>query len=269
MGTISTGVALYGSFIPFAATFLIFSDYMRPALRLASMQHAQVIYVFTHDSVFLGEDGPTHEPIEHLVSIRAIPGMDIIRPADAAETAVAWAVALKNHNGPTALALTRQKLPQIDRKAGQSAIELEKGAYVISDPDGKIDLILIATGSELHVAVEAAAMLKEKGIGVRVVSFPSQRLFDKQTRDYKEKILPPNVQNRVVIEAASPMSWYRYAGPYGLIIGLDRFGESAPYKVIAEKLGFTPEAVTDLVLDYLEERQRNPKRPTIEGAPEC
>lgn len=270
MGTVCTGLALYGGFIPYGATFLIFSDYMRPTLRLASMQHAQVIYVYTHDSVFLGEDGPTHEPIEHLASIRAIPGMNIIRPADAAETAVAWAVALKNHHGPTAFALTRQKLPQIERANPDSAKDLEKGAYVISDPTGSgIDVILIATGSELHLAVESAKMLAEKEIGARVVSFPSHALFEKQPREYKDKILPPKIANRVVIEAASPVSWFRYAEPYGLIIGLDHFGVSAPYKVIAQQWGYTPEAVTERVAEYLQFRKDNPKTATIEGAPEC
>lgn len=270
MSAICTGIALNGGIIPFAATFLIFSDYMRPTMRLASMQHAQVIYVFTHDSVFLGEDGPTHEPIEHLASIRAIPGMNIIRPADAAETAVAWAAALKNYHCPTAFALTRQKLPPITRQNPESVKDLEKGAYVISDPqEGEPDLIMIATGSELHVAVEAAKMLQENGVRPRVVSFPSHAFFERQPRDYKDQVLLPNVQNRVVIEAASPMGWYRYAGPYGLIIGLDRFGVSAPYKVIAEQLGFTPEAVTQRVLDYLELRKNHPNKATIEGAPEC
>ena len=269
MGAVCNGLALNGGLIPFAATFLIFSDYMRPTLRLASMQHLQVIYVYTHDSIFLGEDGPTHEPIEHLASIRAIPGMNIIRPADAAETAVAWAAALKNHSGPTAFALTRQKLPQIQRQNPDSVKDLERGAYVISDPPDGIDLILIATGSEVHVAVGAAAMLAEKGVRARVVSFPSHRFFDEQPRDYKDKILPPEVANRVVIEAASPMSWYRYAGPYGLIIGLDRFGASAPYKVIAKELGYTPEAVRDRVMEYLELRKKEPGRPTIEGCPAC
>ncbi|MCL5102516.1 MAG: transketolase [Armatimonadetes bacterium] len=268
MSAVCTGLALYGGIIPFAATFLIFSDYMRPTMRLASMQHVQVIYVFTHDSVLLGEDGPTHEPIEHLTSIRAIPGMNIIRPADAAETAVAWAAALKNHHRPTALALTRQKLPPIARQ--NSARGLEKGAYVISDPkNGEPNLILMATGSEVQIAVEAAKMLEEKGVRPRVVSFPSQAFFEHQPRDYKDRILPPNILNRVVIEAASPMSWYRYAGPYGLIIGLDRFGASAPFKVIAEQLGFTPEAVTQGVMDYMELRKKDPKRATIEGTPEC
>ncbi|MBI2844287.1 MAG: transketolase [Armatimonadetes bacterium] len=270
MGGICTGLALYGGFIPFAATFLIFSDYMRPTLRLASMQRAGVIYVFTHDSVFLGEDGPTHEPIEHLASIRAIPGMNIIRSADASETAVAWAAALKNRHGPTALALTRQKVPLIERQDPESVRDLEKGAYIISDPaEGGIDVILMATGSELHVAVEAAKMLAEQGVGGRVVSFPSHAFFERQPREYKEKILPPSIPNRVTIEAAASMSWYRYAGTYGLVIGLDRFGASAPYKVIAEQLGFTPDKVARRVLDYLYERKKNPTRATIEGAPEC
>lgn len=270
MGAISTGISLNGGFIPFAATFLIFSDYMRPTLRLASMQHVQVIYVYTHDSVFLGEDGPTHQPIEHLASLRAIPGMTLIRPADAAETAVAWAVALRNHHGPTALALTRQKLPQIERANPESARDLEKGAYVISDPEcGEIDLVIMASGSEVHVVVGAAKMLAERGVGARVVSFPSHALFEGQPRDYKDSVLPPKVANRVVVEAASPVSWFRYAGPYGLVIGLDRFGVSAPYKTIAKELGYTPEGVTKRVMEYLDLRKREPKRATIEGMPEC
>jgi transketolase len=252
MGAISTGISLNGGFIPFAATFLIFSDYMRPTLRLASMQQAQVIYVFTHDSVFLGEDGPTHEPIEHLVSIRAIPGMTLIRPADAAETAVAWAVALQNSGGPTALILTRQKVPQIQRQNSDSVKDSAKGAYVISDPsDGKIDVVVMATGSELQLAVGAAAALKEQGIGARVVSVPSIELLERQSCEYREEILLPQVANRVAIEAASPISWYRYVGPQGMVIGLDHFGASAPYKVIAKELGFTTEAVTDRILKYM------------------
>lgn len=269
MGAICSGMALYGGFIPYAATFLIFSDYMRPSLRLASMQHLQVIYIYTHDSVFLGEDGPTHEPIEHLASIRAIPGFDIIRPADAAETAVAWAVALKNHNSPTALALTRQKVPPIERQNPNSVLDLAKGAYIIyTSPINSIDLILMASGSELQLATAAAKMLSEKGIGARVVSFPCQTLFDRQSRDYIESVLLPDVANRVAIEAAASLSWYRYVGPYGLIIGIDKFGASAPYKVIAEKLGFTPDLVTARILDYLELRKQDPKRPTILGTPQ-
>lgn len=254
MGAISTGLSLNGGLIPFAATFLIFSDYMRPTLRLASMQHAQVIYVYTHDSVFLGEDGPTHEPIEHLASLRAIPGMTVIRPADAAETAVAWSVALKNHHGPTALALSRQKLPQIARIRPEDAIDLEKGAYIIADSDAKPDVILIATGSEVHLAQRAAEMLKDHKIAARVVSFPSHALFERQPKDYKDTIFPPNIQSRVVIEAASPESWYRYGGPNGLFICLDRFGLSAPLKSIQEALGYTPEAVAKRVVEYVREQ---------------
>ncbi len=267
MSAACTGLSLSGAFIPFAATFLIFSDYMRPTMRLASMQHAQVIYVFTHDSIFLGEDGPTHQPIEHLASIRAIPGMNIIRPADAAETAVAWSVAIANHHGPTAIALTRQKLPQIKRADPESVRGVERGAYVVREPEGAIEVILIATGSELHVALAAADELANRQINARLVSFPSHALFERQPREYKESILPTNVQNRVIIEAASPMSWYRYAGPWGMIIGIDHFGSSAPYKAIAKELGFTPEAVTERVVAYLEARRSDPQRPTIEGAP--
>lgn len=270
MGAICTGIGLNGGFIPYGATFLMFSDYMRPTLRLASMQHVQVIYVYTHDSVFLGEDGPTHQPIEHLASLRAIPGLTVIRPADAAETAVAWAVALQNHHGPTAFALTRQKLPPIKRQNPDSVKDLAKGAYVVSDPEsGTIDVILIATGSEVQVAVKSAAMLAEKGVSARVVSFPCHELFESQAAEYKERILPSDISNRIVIEAASPESWYRYAGPFGLIIGLDHFGSSAPYKALTEHLGYTPEAVTQRVADYLELRRQNPKKPTIDGAPGC
>lgn len=269
MGSICTGLSLNGGLIPYGATFLIFSDYMRPALRLASMQHAQVVYVFTHDSIFLGEDGPTHQPIEHLASLRAIPGMTVVRPADAPETAVAWAVALKNHHGPTALALTRQKVPQIERDDPESVRDAAKGAYVVSGSGHRTDVMLMASGSEVHVAMGAAKYLREGGVGVRVVSFPSQALFEKQPREYQEQVLPPEVINRVVIEAASPVSWYRYAGPYGMIIGLDRFGVCAPYKVIAKELGYTPEAVAQRVRDYLDERQRDPDRPTFPGAPAC
>jgi transketolase len=268
MASACTGIALNGGFIPYASTFLVFSDYMRPSLRLASMQHAQVVYA--HDSVFLGEDGPTHEPIEHLASLRAIPGMTVIRPADAAETAVAWSVALANHHGPTAFALSRQKLPQIARQNPESVRDLAKGAYVVSDPDsGGFDVILVGTGSELHLAVASAELLKAQGIGARVVSFPSHALFEKQPRDYKDRILPPQVANRVIIEASSPLSWYRYAGPYGLIIGLDRFGASAPFKAIAKELGYTPEAVAERVAAYLEQRRKEPRRTTIDGMPEC
>ena len=233
------------------------------------MQHAQVIYVYTHDSVFLGEDGPTHEPIEHLTSIRAIPGMDIIRPADAAETAVAWAVALKN---TTARPRSRSPAKRCRQSSGRTprACATWKKAHTSSrTPNGKIDLILIATGSEVHIAVGAAKMLEEKGLGVRVVSFPSFALFNRQPREYKETILPPDVSNRVAVEAASPMSWYRWVGPYGLIIGLERFGVSAPAKVIAEHFGFTPQRITDRVMEYLELRKNDPGKPTIEGSPGC
>lgn len=270
MSSICTGLALNGGLIPFGATFLIFSDYMRPTMRLAAMQHAQVVYVFTHDSIFLGEDGPTHQPIEHLTSIRAIPGMTLIRPADAAETAMAWSAALKNNTGPTALVLTRQKVPQIERSNPESVLNAEKGAYIVSDDTtGPLDLIIMATGSELQLATKAADMLQDEGLRIRVVSFPSQELFAKQSKEYRDSVLPSNVSNRVTIEAGASLSWYRYAGPFGLIIGLDRFGASAPYRRIAKELDFTPEAVARRIIQYLDFRTENPTTPTIDGMPAC
>ncbi|MGC8863511.1 MAG: transketolase [Armatimonadota bacterium] len=249
MGSIMNGMALYGGVIPYGGTFLVFADYMRPAIRLASLMKQQVIYVFTHDSIFVGEDGPTHEPIEHLASLRAIPGLTVIRPADTAETAIAWSVALENKNGPTALALTRQNVDPVNDDPAK-AKGLRRGAYVVRDVD-KIDVILIATGSEVGTAAGAAELLGAKGIGARVVSMPSTELFDAQEDSYKDAVLPPNITKRVVIEAASPFGWCKYAGDEGLVIGMERFGASAPYKVLAEKFGFTPEAVAARVAQYL------------------
>jgi transketolase len=252
MGGILNGLALYGGLIPYGSTFLVFSDYMRPAIRLAALNRIQVVYVFTHDSVFLGEDGPTHQPIEQLASLRAMPGLTVIRPADAAETAVAWAVALANQDGPTALALSRQKLPPTNKDNPAAAKGLEKGGYVVSDaPGGKIDAILIATGSEVHLALGAQRMLAEEGISCRVVSMPSFELFDQQPRDYQESVLPPEVASRVAIEAATTFGWCHYVGDRGIVIGIDHFGASAPAAVLAHQFGFTPEAVAARVRRYL------------------
>lgn len=248
MGSIMNGLALYGGFIPFGATFFVFSDYTRPTHRLAAINHSQVIYVYTHDSFFVGEDGPTHQPIEHLASLRVIPNFMVIRPADAAETAVAWAVALKNTTGPTALALSRQKLPPISPGNPDTAKMLEKGAYVVSEaPGGKMDAILIATGSEVHVATGAQKLLADQGISCRVVSMPCFELFDAQSDQYRASVLPAEVTMRVAIEAASPFGWERYVGCNGLVIGMDRFGSSGPYQTLAEKFGFIPEAVAEMV----------------------
>ncbi len=249
MGSIMNGMALYGATIPYGGTFLVFSDYMRPAIRLAALMKQQVVYVFTHDSIFVGEDGPTHEPIEHLASLRAIPNLTVIRPADTAETAVAWAVALERKNGPTALALTRQNVDPIN-DSPHKAKGLRKGAYIVRNPH-RVDVILIATGSEVGTTLQASQILADNGIEARVVSMPSMELFEEQDQSYKDLVLPPAVKKRVVIEAASPFGWCKYAGDEGLVIGIDRFGASAPYKVLAEKFGFTPEAVAKKVEEYL------------------
>jgi transketolase len=247
MGAIVNGMALSG-LVPYGATFLIFSDYMRPTLRLAALMEAHSIFVYTHDSVFLGEDGPTHEPIEQLASLRAIPNFCLIRPADANETVVAWRVALERKGGPVALALTRQNLPVIDRNRYASAEGLERGAYVLADPAGGApEVILIASGSEVSLALESCEELARQGIAARVVSLPSWDLFEKQPQAYRDSVLPPTVTARLAIEAGSPFGWERYVGPHGAVIGMRRFGASAPYKVIAEKFGFTPASVIDHV----------------------
>ncbi len=239
MGGILNGMALSG-LLPYGATFLIFSDYMRPTIRLAALMEAHSIFVFTHDSVFLGEDGPTHQPIEHLPALRAIPNLCLIRPADANETAVAWGVAIERRGGPVALALTRQSLPVIDREKYASAEGLTRGAYVLADAKGKSpEILLIASGSEVSVALEAYEKLSAEGIAARMVSIPSWDIFEKQPQAYKDEVLPPRVAARLAIEAASPFGWERYVGPRGAVIGIARFGASAPYKVLAEKFGFT------------------------------
>lgn len=249
MGAAVNGIALYGGFIPYGATFMVFSDYMRPPIRLAALMGLHVVHVFTHDSIFVGEDGPTHEPIEQLAALRAIPNVKVIRPADTAETAVAWAVALENTTGPTLLALSRQNLPACSDDP-MKAKGLRKGAYVVRDSD-RIDVVLIATGSEVSAAIGAYEILKEKGIGARVVSMPCMELFDEQEKAYRDSIIPPDVKKRVSIEAASPFGWTKYVGDEGISIGMTRFGASAPYKVLAEKFGFTPEAIAARVEEYL------------------
>ncbi|NOX21130.1 MAG: transketolase [Nitrospirae bacterium] len=243
MGAALNGMALNGGLIPYGGTFLIFSDYMRPSIRLAAMMHQHVIYVFTHDSIGLGEDGPTHQPVEQLPSLRLIPNFTEIRPADANETTEAWKIAIQHKHGPVALILTRQKLPVIDRKKYASEKGIHKGAYIIADTKGKPDIILLASGSEVHLALEAYEALKQKGINVRVVNVASFRLFEEQTTAYKNKVLPPDVTRRLAIEAASTLPWYKYVGSSGEVIGVDRFGASAPYKVMFEKYGFTVENV--------------------------
>ncbi len=251
MGALLNGMALHGGVIPYGGTFLVFSDYMRPAVRLAALMEQRVVYVWTHDSVWIGEDGPTHQPVEHLLALRAIPNLVVIRPCDANETAAAWRVALERREGPTALALTRQKLPILAETARDAAETVARGAYVLADAPGAIDVILIATGSEVHLALAARKLLAEKGIAARVVSMPSWELFDAQEPAYREWVLPPQVTARLAIEAGVTLGWEKYVGPAGGVIGLDRFGASAPYKVLMEQFGFTPQAVAKRVVELL------------------
>ena len=249
MGSILNGMALHGGVIPYGGTFLIFSDYMRPAIRLAALMGLKVIYIFTHDSIGLGEDGPTHQPIEQLAALRAIPGLTVIRPCDGNETSEAWKAALMSDSGPVALALTRQGLPVLDRTVYPSAENLTRGAYILRDAkETRPDLILIATGSEVHIALEAAKKINESGVNVRVVNMPSWELFNRQDEAYRHQVLPPEIKARVAIEAGISQGWHRYVGDEGRIIALDRFGASAPSKILYEKFGFTPENVVETAL---------------------
>jgi transketolase len=245
MGSIMNGMSLTGGIIPYGATFLIFSDYMRPPVRLACIMSRHVIYVYTHDSIGLGEDGPTHQPIEQLSTLRAIPGMTLIRPADASETAEAWRVALKYKQGPVALVLTRQKLSFIDRTKYAPATGLARGAYVLADPPGGApEVVLISSGSEVGLILDAQKKLEADGIRARAVSMPSHELFARQDESYRNSVLPKGVR-RIAMEAAHPMSWYRWVGDDGVIIGLERFGASAPAATIYTHLGITVDRMVE------------------------
>jgi transketolase len=253
MGSILNGMALHGGVLPYGATFLIFSDYMRPPMRLAAMMGLKVIYVFTHDSIGLGEDGPTHQPIEQLAGLRSVPRLTVIRPADANETAEAWRQAIRLE-GPVALILTRQNVPTVDRTRMNPASGLARGGYVVNRLDGKKpEVILIGTGSELSLALEAAAQLEAQGKTVQVVSLPSWELFERQPQSYREEVLPPAVKARVSIEAGSPQGWERYVGDRGRIIGLDHFGASAPYKILYQQFGITVERVIEAALASIDD----------------
>ena len=241
MGSAMNGMALHGGVVPFGATFLVFADYMRPALRLAALMGLRTRYVFTHDSIGLGEDGPTHQPVETLLSLRAIPGFTVLRPADANETREAW-IAAMNCDGPAALVLTRQNVPTLDRTACGEAEGVHRGAYVLADDDDP-QVILIGTGSEVELALQARDTLATRGIAARVVSMPSWELFDAQPKAYRDEVLPPSITARVVVEAAVRMGWERYVGADGGFVTLDRFGASAPAEVLYEKFGITAEAV--------------------------
>lgn len=251
MGGIMSGIALHKGLRPYGGTFFVFADYMRPAIRLASLMKLPVIYIFTHDSVAVGEDGPTHQPVEHLAGLRAIPGLTVIRPADATETIEAWRLAAQTTDSPVALILSRQKLPVIDRTIYSSADKLINGAYILSDSDGKRDIILIATGSEVHITLKAGKILEEKGISVRVVSMPSWELFENTSQEYKDKVLLPDVNVRIAVEAGISMGWERYTGSSGAVISINEFGASAPGNIVMEKFGFTSENIVQKATELL------------------
>jgi transketolase len=252
------GMALHGGVIPYGGTFLIFSDYCRPSIRLAALSHIPTILIFTHDSIGLGEDGPTHQPVEHLAALRAIPHLLLIRPADANETAQAWKVALEKRDGPVALILSRQNLPIYDRSNMGDAAGLAKGAYILLGSNRVYpDVLLIASGSEVQFAVEAHAKLADQGIGAHVISMPSWELFKQQSEEYQNSVLPPSVKARVAIEAGVPLGWEQWVGPHGKIIGLERFGASAPYKAIYEHLGFTTDNVVLKALEAIDKSKKS------------
>ncbi len=251
MGSICNGLALHQGIIPYAGTFLVFADYMRPSIRLAALTGLRVVYVFSHDSIALGEDGPTHQPIEQVLSLRAIPNLVTIRPADATETAEAWKVALERCHGPTALILSRQNLPVLDRTVLSPASGVQRGGYILWEVGKSPELILIGTGSEVHIALEAGKLLEQKGIKARVVSLPSWALFDAQPVEYRNSVLPPDIQARVSIEAGVTLGWERYVGSKGVAIGVPHFGTSAPGGVIYQKWGLTPQNVVDTALRLL------------------
>jgi transketolase len=245
------GIALHGGFVPYGATFLIFMEYCRNAVRMAALMKQRAIMVFTHDSIGLGEDGPTHQPVEQLASLRTTPNMSVWRPADAVESAVAWKAALQRKDGPSALVFSRQALPHQDRDE-QTLINVAKGGYILSDSGGVPELILIATGSEVGLAQDAANLLREQGRNVRVVSMPSTDVFDAQSAQYRQTVLPLDVSNRIAIEAAIEDYWYKYVGLDGRIVGMSTFGESAPAGELFKEFGFTVDNVVAVARDLLE-----------------
>ncbi|PKN90400.1 MAG: transketolase, partial [Chloroflexi bacterium HGW-Chloroflexi-7] len=246
MGAVVNGIAYHKGLIPFGATFLVFTDYMRGAIRVGAFTHLQAIWVMTHDSIGLGEDGPTHQPVEHLAALRAIPNLTVIRPADANETAQAWRAAVENTHGPTVLALSRQNLPTIDRSQMAQAAGTLKGAYVLADlGKGQPEIILMASGSEVDLIVKATQELVEAGHTVRLVSFPSWELFEKTDQAYKDSVLIPGVKARLVVECGIAQGWEKYAGSLGKIIAMNGYGASAPAPILMEKFGFTVKNVVE------------------------
>ena len=251
MAAINNGISLYGPFIPYGGTFLIFSDYMRNSIRLSALSKLQVLYILTHDSIGLGEDGPTHQPISQLMSLRLIPNLNVYRPADYFETIYCYKKALEMTNTPSSLVLSRQSLPTLEI---ENYDDIEKGAYILKkEIDGQdIDLILIGTGSEVSICLEASKKLKKENVNVRVVSMPCWELFEQQSEEYKNKVLPKNVDNKISVEAGTTIGWSQYVGNYGTSIGINDFGESAPGKVIMEKKGFSVENICNTYKKLLE-----------------
>ena len=244
-GLVGNGIALHGGTRPYNGTFLVFSDYQRPAVRLAALQQLPNLFVWTHDSIGLGEDGPTHQPIEHLSALRAIPGLDVVRPADANETAVAWRKILDRTDGPSGLVLTRQAVPVLDREKYAPASEAARGGYVLTDTGDQPEVAIIASGSEVAIALEAAEALQASGTAARVISMPCQEWFDAQPEEYRTTVLPRSLKARVSIEAASAMSWHKYLGDAGRAVSIEHFGASADYQTLYEKFGITASAVVD------------------------
>jgi transketolase len=253
MGSATNGIVYHGGLRAFSATFLVFSDYMRPPMRLAALSELPSIFIFTHDSIGLGEDGPTHQPVEHLPALRAIPNMVVFRPADANEVTEGWRIAMERRDGPTTLVFSRQALPIFDRTQCGPAAGARRGAYVLADAaGGEPEIILIGTGSEVGLAMEARDILQQEGRRVRVVSMPSWELFGAEPQSYRDEVLPPAVRARVGVEAASPLGWERWVGQEGDVVGLNRFGASAPYTDVYKHLNFTPEYIADRARKLLE-----------------
>jgi transketolase len=256
MGSIANGLAVHGGIIPFTATFFTFSDYMRPPIRLAALMEQGVVFVFTHDSIAVGEDGSTHQPIEQLASLRAIPNLLVIRPCDANETAVAWHLAIETRGQPVALVLTRQDVPTLDRKQFAAAEGLRRGAYILADaPNGKPEIVIIATGSEVGLIVAARDKLQKQKISVRLVSMPSWELFDAQPSSYRDSVPPPSTRTRLAVEAGATQGWCKYVGDEGDVIGVDRFGASAPGEVMMREFGLTVDNVYNHAMKLIDQKR--------------
>jgi len=245
MGSAVNGLVYHGGFIPFGATFLVFADYMRPPIRLSAIAELRSIWVYTHDSIAVGEDGPTHQPVEQIASLRAIPGVTVLRPCDANETRWAWQAAVENHDGPTVLILSRQNVPTLDRQAMAPAENLRKGAYILNPSEKDPELILIGTGSEVSLIVAAEPLLRQRGIRVRLVSMPSWELFANQSKEYQQSVLPPTIKARLAVEAARSFGWEKWVGLEGDILSIDRFGASAPGETVLKEYGFSVENVVE------------------------